>query len=104
MKKLHYHLPLISWLPKSLAHRYLRISGKGDYYYENLRTYWGIKALLKKNDVLDYILKVISEPDKYAAEDLLPKGGVLRSIPFFIWKAFYTLLPSYIFILKKAEH
>jgi SAM-dependent methyltransferase len=100
----HYHLPFLSWLPKTLAHCYMRMAGKGDYYYENLRTYWGIMSLLGRFDVLDYTLKVIHEPDKYAAGDLLPQGGVLRNIPFFVWKIFYTLLPSYIFILKKSEY
>ncbi len=44
----HYHLPFLSWLPKPLAHRYMRVTGKGEYYYEKLRTYWGIRRLTSK--------------------------------------------------------
>ena len=30
----HYHLPFLSWLPKPMAHLYLKWSGKGNFYYE----------------------------------------------------------------------
>lgn len=99
----HYHLPFLSWLPKWMAHKYMRYMKKGDYYYENLRTYRGIRALLNKFDVLDYTLMVINEPDKYSAQDLLPQDSILRNVPLFIWKIFYIFLPSYIFILKRAK-
>lgn len=97
----HYHLPFLSWLPKKLAHIYMRFMKKGDFYYENLRTYWGIKALLTQFHIKDYTLKIISDPDKYSAQDILPRGGILRKIPLVFWKIGYLLLPGYIYILKK---
>jgi SAM-dependent methyltransferase len=99
----HYHLPFLSWFPKSLAHIYMRIAGKGDSYYENLRTYWGIRRLISGFDVLDYTLRVIAQPDRFNARDLLPQGGLLEKIPCFVWKLFYSFLPSYILILKKRH-
>lgn len=97
----HYHLLFLSWLPKWLANKYMRIMKKGDSYYENLRTLWGIKTLLKKFEIVDYTLEVVKSPDKYAAQDLFPKDGILGKIPLFIWKIFYIFLPGYIFLLKK---
>lgn len=97
----HYHLPFLSWLPKSLAHLYMKISGKGDYYYERMRTYWGIQKLISGFDIFDYTLKIVADPDLFRARDLFPPDGLLARIPMILWKSVYWLLPSYIFILRK---
>jgi SAM-dependent methyltransferase len=97
----HYHLPFLSWLPKPLAHLYMRFAGKGSHYYENLRTIWGIRRLISRFDVLDYTLKVVENPDRFHARDLFPRGGVLEKIPMWAWRFSYVLLPSYLFILKR---
>ena len=99
----HYHLPFLSWLPKPLAHRYMRLTGKGTEYYEMLRTYWGIKALIKAFEVTDYTLQVLKYPATFNARDMIPEGGWIEKIPLFVWKLCYPLLPSYIFILRKAS-
>ena len=97
----HYHLPFLSWLPKPLAHLYMRLAGKGPHYYERLRTLWGIRRLISRFFTLDYTLRVIENPDYFCARDLFPRGGLLENIPVWIWRAIYWLLPSYIFILKR---
>jgi len=99
----HYHLPFLSWLPKPLAHRYMRLTGKGTYYYETLRTPWGIRQLIARFDVLDYTLRVIENPDRFHARDLLPCGSMLERIPQWLWRCLYWLLPSYIMILKQRS-
>lgn len=98
----HYGLPFLSWLPKPLANIYLRMFNKGEYYYENLRTYWGIRNLLKKFSVIDYTLRVITDPDKYCARDLIPRNSLLAKLPAFFWKMVYSFLPTYLLILKKV--
>jgi len=97
----HYHLLFLSWLPKPVAHMYMRATGKGEFYYEMLRTYWGVGRLISKFDVQDYTLKVVASPDKYMARDMMPKGGMLEKVPQFMWRLLYYLLPSYILILSK---
>ncbi len=99
----HYHLPFLTWLPKWMAHYYMRLMRKGEYYYENLRTYWGIKELIKKFKVYDYTLKIVAAPDKFAARDLIPQHGLIEKIPLIVWKSLYWILPGYIFILKKCK-
>jgi SAM-dependent methyltransferase len=99
----HYHLPFLSMLPKPLAHAYMRATGKGDYYYENLRTYWGIRRLVRRFEVVDYTLKVVANPDTFRARDLFPEGGLLARIPSILWKLFYPLLPGYILLLRKPH-
>ena len=97
----HYHLPLLSWLPKPLAHRYMRWTGKGRYYYENLRSHGGICRLIRNFSVDDYTLKVIADPDRYHARDLIPKDKWLDKIPMWAWRLAYYVLPTYILILRK---
>lgn len=98
----HYHLPFLSWLPKAMAHRYMRMFGKGAEYYENLRTYRGILRLIENFEVTDFTLRIVENPDLYCARDLIPKGGLVSRVPMFLWRWAYPLLPSYIFILRKA--
>jgi SAM-dependent methyltransferase len=97
----HYHLPFLSWLPKPLAHLYMRVTGKGRYYYENLQTFWGIRRLIHAFNVTDYTLRIIRDPDHFKARDMIPSGGFIEKIPPVFWKLAYWLLPSYIFILRK---
>ena len=99
----HYHLPFLSWLPKPLAHRYMRLFGKGDYYYENLLSFWGIRRLTSAFLVTDYSIPVIMEPDLFRARDLIPQGSMMTRIPRKFWKAFYWAFPSYILVLKKPS-
>lgn len=99
----HYHLPLLSWLPKPLAHLYMRITGRGEYYYENLRTWWGIQRLIGDFEVQDYTLRILADPDRFRARDMLPRGGWLAKVPLAVWKSLYCFLPTYILILVKRE-
>ena len=98
----HYHLLFLSWLPKLLAHKYMQIMGKGDEYYEMLRTYWGIRKLIRAFDVTDYTLNVLKNPGRFGARDMIREGSWIERTPTFIWKLVYPLLPTYIFILKKV--
>lgn len=99
----HYRLPFLSWLPKPLAGLYMRLTRKGNHYYENLRTLAGIQRLISEFSVLDCTLEIIENPDKFHARDLLPQGGFLERIPLTIWRCLYWVLPSYIFILKRRS-
>lgn len=70
----HYHLPLLSVMPRYFAHYYMRLAGKGDYYHEKHLTYWGLKRITDKFRRMDYTLEVIENPAKYHVEYLLAPG------------------------------
>ncbi len=101
VKEPHYHLYFLSWLPKPLAHLYMRLSGRGGRYYEDLRTCFGLKALLKRFDVIDYTVKVLQDPKKYCATDVIKEGSLITRLPVFLYSLFYFAIPTYIWILKK---
>ena len=43
----HHRLPFLSWLPQGAADRYMRLTGKGDHYYEHYYTPAGLRRLLR---------------------------------------------------------
>jgi hypothetical protein len=98
----HYRLPLLSWLPPSLADNYLRATGRGERYHERYRTRRGLRRMLCAFHVWDYTVAVISEPGRFHAGGELPAGlsrvpapllhSALPWVPTYIWVA--TPMPS----------
>jgi 2-polyprenyl-3-methyl-5-hydroxy-6-metoxy-1,4-benzoquinol methylase len=97
----HYGLPLLSIMPKSLGHIYLRIVGKGTYYYEKHLTLMGLKRLVSNFKIFDYTKKIIEEPAYYSATDMLIPGSIKHRIALAAVRVAYFLCPTYIWILKK---
>jgi SAM-dependent methyltransferase len=102
LKEKHYHLYFLSWLPKPLANIYMRITGKGEGYYEDLRTYFGLKKLVKRFEIVDFTLKIIKDPKKYDATEMIKEGSIITKLPGFLYRLLYFAIPSYVWILKKA--
>jgi Methylase involved in ubiquinone/menaquinone biosynthesis len=98
----HYKLPLLSAIPKKIAHIYLRILRRGNYYYENHLSYWGLKKLTSQFEVIDYTKEVIKNPEKYNATDMLTSNSFKQKLVLFILKLAYWLCPDYIWLLKKS--
>lgn len=92
----HYRLPFLSWLPKPAAHRYIRLSGRADSYYETFQTRPGLRATFSGLRVWDYTFAILADPDRFAAQDLVPHR--LRSLPPAVWRAASLLLPTYIWV------
>jgi hypothetical protein len=97
----HYGLPFLSWLPKSLAHRYLKMAGRGDFYYEEHRSLRGLKQLVKRFRIHDYTLSIIRDPEKFFATDIF--NTQTFSYKWIRWVApyLYPWIPTYIWILTK---
>ncbi len=97
----HYRLPFLGILPRKLAVIYLRLSGRGTYYYETHLYLHALKKLVNKFEMVDYTVKILRDPKKYHACDLLQEGSIKQSLAVFIAKFFYWLVPTYIWMLKK---
>ncbi len=100
----HYNLPLLSVIPRPIAHLYLKACKKGDFYYEKHLTYWGLKKLVNKFELTDYTPFILSEPEKYKIEYMLKRGSWKHKIAMFISKYLIWLVPGYIWILKKRNN
>jgi ubiquinone/menaquinone biosynthesis C-methylase UbiE len=97
----HYHLPFLSWVPKPLAHWYLKLTGRGNFYYENHLSLRGLKRLVHRFEIKDYTLSIIRDPQKYSATDFFwartfLSGWTQRLAPYL-----YPLIPTYIWMLMK---
>jgi SAM-dependent methyltransferase len=92
----HYRLPFLSWLPRPLAHRYVRALGRAGSYHERFLTRRGLRHLFGALDIWDYTLPVLANPQQFGAGDVVPRP-VSRS-PAVVLSAMVPLIPTYIWI------
>jgi hypothetical protein len=92
----HHRLPFLSWLPRSLADRYIRFVGKGSEYYEQLQTRAKLVEMCSGLTVWDYTYTVLCDPERFHALDVVPRP--LRRVPRVAWRIFQPVLPTFIWI------
>lgn len=97
----HYGLPFLSWLPRRIADYYLRLAGKGESYAERPYSRAGIRALLADFAITDYTEKIIRDPRRYAADDMLPPRSIKRLMALAVLKLIPGLFPGFVFLLRK---
>ncbi|GMQ91337.1 MAG: hypothetical protein BMS9Abin11_0645 [Gammaproteobacteria bacterium] len=97
----HYNLLFLSAMPRFMSHLYLRILGRGSYYYEKHLTYWFLKKLVRDFDLVDYTRKMIYFPEKYHVDYMLKLNSAKHKIAKIIATYFYWICPTYIWILRK---
>lgn len=96
----HHRLPFLSWLPRRLADVYIRLAGRADSYYETFLTHRGLRRMCLGLHVWDYTYAVLCQPQRFAAEDLIPRR--LRGAPPGFWRAISPVLPTYIWVGSPA--
>ncbi len=98
----HHRLPFLSWLPISMANRYMRVSGKGDAYYERHLGYGPLLKLVARFRVEDYTGKLLAAPDRYGFTYMV--GGRLKNAAVkAMFQFFRPIFPGYIWLLWKHE-
>lgn len=94
----HYLLPFLHWLPVPMSGYYLRVTGKGDYYYERLLHLWALRRLMRSFVIQDITIEMLLRFH-------LPKVPLLQAIfqqvPAAIWRVLLPLFPSFNWILHK---
>jgi 2-polyprenyl-3-methyl-5-hydroxy-6-metoxy-1,4-benzoquinol methylase len=96
----HYRLPFLSWLPRSLAHAYVRVTKRADHYHERFLTRPGLKMLFAGLWLWDYTYTVIAEPERFRATDLVPPalGAGIARLPGPARAAAMTIMPTFIWL------
>jgi 2-polyprenyl-3-methyl-5-hydroxy-6-metoxy-1,4-benzoquinol methylase len=97
------HLPLLSLIPRPLAHRYVRMMRRGDRYYEATKTLWGLRKLVARFELHDYTATVTRNPVRFQATDVITPGTFKQRFALFALGSAYWLAPTYIWLLKKAH-
>lgn len=96
----HYRLPFLSWLPRFVAHRYLRVARHIDRYHERFLTPSGLRKLLAGWNVWDYTIAVIASPAAFAAECDVPP--LATSVPPVLLRSLRPLIPTYLWVAAKS--
>lgn len=96
-----YQLPFLSWLPKIFAHLYLKITGKGNFYYEENYSLWGLRKLVRKFRIHDYTLLITRNPKKFFATDIINSDSYLYRWICLFAPYVYPWVPTYIWVLTK---
>lgn len=96
----HHRLPFLSWLPQGLADRYVRLTRKGEHYYERYATPAGLRRLTAAFDTWDYTLSVLAEPDRFSGGDLIPAWSA--RVPERAMRLALPLVPTYLWVAFKG--
>ena len=99
----HYRLPLLSVVPKFVAHRYLRMLGRGSHYYETHLTYWGLRQLVHRFDLEDYTLRVVADPGSILPTIWSVPGSLKQRLVLFTLRVAMWICPTYLWVLRKPE-
>ncbi len=99
----HYRVPLLSAIPRPLAHSLLRWRGMASRYHELHFSLWGLRRLTARFRRHDYTLRLIREPERFATGYLLPKPRWLRRAVQRFAVLLYPLIPTYIWLLEKER-
>lgn len=97
----HYHLPFIHWLPKQWSKTIMRLFGYQVGYLEQPLSMPKLRQLVNAFDLHDYTLKVIKDPKRYRADDIIHAKLTWAFYP--IAKLFYMFLPGYLWVLVKRR-
>ncbi|MFV0462268.1 MAG: class I SAM-dependent methyltransferase [Nostocoides sp.] len=92
----HYKLPFLSWLPRPAADRYMKLTGRGDSYYERYYTPRGLRRLLAAYDLWDYTLPVLAQAEAFAGDDVVP--GIVGHLPLPVLTALRPAAPTYVWV------
>jgi len=92
----HYKLPFLSWLPKRIAHRYVRATGRASSYYETFRSRRGLRKMCAGLTVWDYTYTVLAQSREFGADDMVPVR--LSSAPPRVWHLVAPVMPTFIWV------
>jgi 2-polyprenyl-3-methyl-5-hydroxy-6-metoxy-1,4-benzoquinol methylase len=92
----HYRLPFLSWLPRPLAHRYVRAFKRASHYHEAFSTWTGLRRLANGLHVWDYTFAVLTDPVTFAAGDVVPSWAT--RLPHGALRALRPIVPTYIWV------
>ena len=97
----HYNLPFLSWLPKTVANFYMRITKKGNAYYETPMTFWGLTELTKEFVRIEYTQRILRNPKKFGYEDVIKFPTSV--IVWFLSPLSKILAPTFFWLLIKRR-
>lgn len=101
----HYRLPFLSWLPRSMADTYVKLSGRGNSYLDNLPSYWKLIRWTRRFQVEDLTLTVLKSPQQFFPHDptLTAQARWVHWLPCWLLKSLIPWFPVWILLMKRPE-
>ena len=97
----HYFLPCLSWMPLWASHIYLKLMGRKVKYDVYLLSLRNLRKLLNQFEMIDYTERLIADPVKFAADDVIQPGSFLSRMPRWLFRTIvYPILPAWVFIVR----
>jgi len=100
----HFHLPFLSWLPRSWSHAYVRLTGKGENYDCNPLTHAQLERLLDEARLRHSNLNVSA---LQVALELEPSASRFAALvartPNALLQALYRFSPTMVYMLDAKD-
>jgi len=96
----HYRLPFLSWLPRDVASRVLRWTGRGVRYEEAFVYPWRMRSMFRHFSTAELIsIRMLQEWRRYALAPVMLRSP--PTLPRIVAAIAARLAPTYIWLLKK---
>jgi SAM-dependent methyltransferase len=92
----------LSWLPRPLADRYMRLARKGESYPERPYSHRQLRRLLDGFAVSDYTARIVRDPVLFEATDILPPASFKRQFALAMHRFAPFFFPGFVYVLRKA--
>lgn len=99
----HYRLPFLSWLPRWLADKYMKLAGKKGKYDIRLLSLGKLRKLTRNFWRHDYTNMIFETPENFCADDVIRQGNIISLLPRRLFTMIYPLFPSWVWILTKKK-
>jgi SAM-dependent methyltransferase len=99
----HYRLPFLSWLPRPLADIYMRAMRKGQEYPEKPYSRRELRRLLTDFEVTDYTARIVQDPERYHATDMLRPNSAKRWVADMLLRTAPFFFPGFVYVLRKTD-
>ncbi len=94
----HYHLPLLSWMPRWLANTYIRATRRGKFYDIHPLSFWELKKLWHGFEIHDYAPKLLQNPRGFHVDERVP-----GRTPSWLAHLLKPFLPNFNWVLLKSN-
>lgn len=100
----HYFLPFLHWFDQKNADRYLKLTGKGNHYYEKSMTYWALKKALKNYVIIDVTRAVFEYYGEYSPKRISRiLNRIASNLPSWMLKLIIPFIVNINWLLIKKE-
>lgn len=99
-----YRLPLVTFLPQSLASLYLRLFKRGSEYAPYYKSYKELEKLSHKFLIEKKTAQIMANPRLYKFTNIIKFENITGLFPLSFWQRMEPFLPNFVWILRKEKN